>query len=216
MSAGADLLKLGIEPVPARKSASHGEAGYQRRPRDAYFTEPWVTRALLAAVDFRAPGDYCSVIWEPACGDGRMAREIAAAGYRVVATDIENYGYGRPGVDFLAERHAVAASGIITNPPFDLARQFILHALDLTRAQGGKVAILQRHEFDAPRSNWPLFEPPFAAKLNLHKRPRWADGPDKASPRFAYSWFLWDWGWVGEPVLRFLPDPTEHTSGRML
>ncbi len=44
-----------IERYRERKSASHGEAGYARRPLDAYFTEPWVTRALIAAVDFQLP-----------------------------------------------------------------------------------------------------------------------------------------------------------------
>ena len=59
-------------------------------------------------------------------------------------------------------------TAIITNPPFGtLARRFIQRALALTREANGKVAILQRHEFDAPRVNWPLFEWPFAAKLVL-------------------------------------------------
>ena len=46
----------------------------------------------------------------------------------------------------------------------------------------GKVAILQRHEFDAPVGNHPLFASPFAAKLILHKRPRWVDGPEAGKP----------------------------------
>src|SRR5690242_1329414 len=90
---------------PERKSASHGEAGYARRERDAYFTEPWVTRALLDAVLLTRPPSWSSpsqcTVWEPACGDGRMARVIAERGYPVVATDIADWGYGRPGVDFL-------------------------------------------------------------------------------------------------------------------
>jgi hypothetical protein len=198
---------LGTERQPERRSASHGEAGYERRPLDAYFTEPWVTRALIAAVTFRVedqPPD--AVVWEPACGDGRMARPLEAAGYKVVASDIADYGYGETGRDFLHSvppRHVVA---VVTNPPFDQAVAFIDRALDATEPLRGKVAILQRHEFDAPAKNHPLFKPPFAAKLVLHKRPRWSD-EDKASPRFAYAWYLWDWRHRGPPILRYLPDP---------
>lgn len=230
MSATADLLKLGIEPVAPRKSASHGEAGYERKERDFYPTEPWVTRALLKAVDFRREAydrDWNirgSMIWEPACGDGRMAEPLREAGYQVVASDIGDYGYGNIRFDFLepetalliADRGPLAA--IVTNPPFDLAVPFIIRALELTKATQGKVAILQRHEFDAPASNRPLFQLPFAAKLILHKRPRWSDGPDKASPRFPYAWYLWDWAHQGPPILRWLPDPDKSApaSGALL
>jgi hypothetical protein len=69
------------------------------------------------------------------------------------------------------------------------------------------VAMLQRHEFDAPISNHPLFKPPFVAKLVLPRRPRWIDGAQAASPRFPYAWYVWDWQqYVFEPVLKYLPD----------
>jgi hypothetical protein len=91
--------------MKSRKSASHGEAGYARRPHDAYFTEPWVARALLAAVDL---GARRTVVWEPACGDGRMARPLAEAGYRVKASDIAEWGFGTQGVDFLDRQPALS------------------------------------------------------------------------------------------------------------
>lgn len=198
-----------------RKAATLGEAGYARRTGDSYFTEPWVTRALIAAVNFSPPGKARSetLIWEPACGDGRMAQPLKAAGYTVVASDIADHGYGETGVDFLSDfmsvneisPHLVAA--IVTNPPFDTVDLFIERALELTRPTKGRVAMLQRHEFDAPRKNHRFFRAPFAAKLVLHKRPRWVDGEEKASPRFPYAWFLWDWRWRAEPVIRYLPDP---------
>lgn len=229
MSAAQDPPKLGFEAdaptdaAAARKSASHGEAGYARRPRDAYFTEPWVTRALVAAADLAPPGRARgdTVIWEPACGDGRMAEPLKAAGYQIVASDIAYYGYGVRAVDFLDPASAVASSAlacdaIVTNPPFDRAVEFIVRALRLMEPRRGKVAILQRHEFDAPVSHHPLFAWPFAAKLVLHKRPRWADD-DTASPRFPYAWYLWDWRHAGQPVLDYLPDPDRPAVvGRLL
>jgi hypothetical protein len=207
------------ERQPERKSASHGEAGYERAANDFYPTEPWVTRALCQAVEF----DNRGILWEPACGDGRMAKELDRWHAAVVASDIADYGFGETGRDFLdpatvkwlADLRAGAIAAIVTNPPFDQAVAFITRALELTRPSEGRVAILQRHEFDAPAKNHPLFAPPFAAKLILHKRPRWSD-EDKASPRFPYSWYIWDWRHQGPPVLRYLPDPDKPAKARLL
>lgn len=210
-----------------RRSASHGEAGYERRPHDAYFTEGWVTRALLNAVDLSPPSKQrrATVVWEPACGDGRMSRELDGAGYIVVSSDIADWGFGSPGIDFLDPGASVLLSGlpsggpdaIVTNPPFGTdARRFVQRALDLTKDFRGKVAMLQRHEFDAPATNHPLFRPPFAVKLMLHKRPRWSDEPETASPRFPYAWYLWDWRHEGPQILRYLPDPAKTAAERLL
>lgn len=216
MSAQAFTLTA---PLPyRRKLPSFGEAGYKRLPQEAYFSPPWITRSLLAAIEL-GPADRPRsevLVWEPACGDGGMAREIEAAGYRVAASDIADYGYGTTGVDFLhddsqARARAAGAFAIVTNPPFgELAVEFIRRGLALTRPVGGRVLMLNRHEFDAPKGRRSLFDWPFAAKLNLPRRPQWiaqqASGKQTA-PRFAFSWFLWDWQWFGEPVLRWLPEP---------
>lgn len=209
MSAGADLFKLGIEPIKTRKAATLGEAGYERKERDFYPTEPWVTRTLVKYIDFHQSGD-ARLVWEPAVGDGRIADVLRGAGYSVVGSDIHDYGWdGTYLIDFLRFRQwpfAELAAGIVTNPPFDLAREFIVRALELTRRVQGKVAILQRHEFDAPRINHDLFRLTGGVKLVLHKRPRWSED-DKASPRFPYAWYIWDWRqdgawrtlWCGDP-----------------
>jgi hypothetical protein len=195
---------LGHELPKPRKSASHGEAGFERAARDAYFTEPWVTRALLMALEPELRS-RAQTIWEPACGDGRMVKEIANAGYSVLASDIHDYGYPHTRLwDFLTERPAGPLSVVITNPPFDLARQFIVRALEVTEPLKGIVAILQRHEFDAPKTNRPLFMWPFSRKLILPRRPRWTDGADKASPRFPYAWYVWDWAHEGLPLIGWL------------
>lgn len=53
----------------------------------------------------------------------------------------------------------------MTNPPFDLAVQFIRLALEMTKFACGKVAMLQRHEFDAPAKNYPLRNRPPIERL---------------------------------------------------
>lgn len=222
MTAGADLLRLGIEPVKTRKAATLGEAGYERKERDFYPTEPWVTEALCQAVEF----DNRGILWEPACGDGRMAKVLDRWHAAVVSSDIADYGYGETGIDFLDPSslawlqnvRANKLAAIVTNPPFDLARQFIVKALELTKESHGKVAMLQRHEFDAPRTNHELFRITGGTKLILHKRPRWSED-DKASPRFPYAWYVWDWCEAGGMwTTTWCPDPGQSlpSEGRLL
>ena len=109
----------------------------RRIPNEFYPTPPEATRALLSVEAFDGP------IWEPACGDGRIAKVLAKHGHRVVATDLHSYGFGQPGINFLGcNEHR--ARHIVTNPPYGwgLADRFLARALALTAKTGGKVAML--------------------------------------------------------------------------
>jgi predicted nucleic-acid-binding Zn-ribbon protein len=82
-----------------------------RAAYDYYPTPPEATRALLAAEQFDGS------IWEPACGEGHLAKVLTDAGYDVTSTDLVDYGFGTPSQDFLAERKPLAKH-IVTNPPY--------------------------------------------------------------------------------------------------
>lgn len=97
---------------------------YARAPSDFYPTGEPLAEAL-PGLEYLGPR-----AWECACGDGQLARIIAAAGVQVVATDKYAWGYGREGVDFLKARRLFAPI-IVTNPPFSQWREFAEHALSL-------------------------------------------------------------------------------------
>src|SRR5262249_43677850 len=124
---------------PARPVCGCGQPDYSgtRAPFEFYPTPPSAIRALLSVELFA--GD----IWEPACGNGAISKELAAAGYDVVSTDITDWGYGEPGHDFLACQ-SPRARNIVTNPPYGygLADQFVSTALRFTAGTGGRVAML--------------------------------------------------------------------------
>src|SRR5262245_27192736 len=128
------------------------ETGYARVERDNYPTPAWVIDALAEHVDLRG-----RIVWEPACGDGRMSKALEAAGcVRVYSTDIVNGYVGQDRVlDFLLGRipDLPRCDGGVTNPPFGLrgklAEAFIERGLQLI-ASGywGFYALLLPHDFD--------------------------------------------------------------------
>ncbi len=187
--------------LKVRKSAVVGETGFKRIANDAYFTEPCVTEALLNTICL--PQN----VWEPACGDGSgIVAPLRSFGHSVFASDLHEYPWRGPaevrpdvGRDFLkSDLPFESIEAIVTNPPFgDMSEAFIWHAIELMTPVRGKIAILQRTDYDAAKSRRGLFatHPAFSHKLVLHRRPRWIHDKPKSeqkAPRFQYAWFLWD------------------------
>ena len=182
-----------------------------RAPFEFYPTPPEGTRSLLSVESFDGP------IWEPACGDGAIAREFAAAAYDVVATDIAAYGYGQAGADFLQET-APRAKHIITNPPYGrgLADRFIGHALMLTRKTGGSVAmLLNLASLCHPTRHAKFLNTPPAAIYGLDELVCWPSGDPRGATRSTlshrYCWVVWKHGHVGKPSFWWLA--TAHFTG---
>lgn len=81
-------------------------------------------------------------IYEPACGFGHMAKAWQMNGYKVVASDLFDYGYGEPGLNFIYSSFK-DYDWLITNPPFSLAHDFIEKAY----ANGKPFALLLKQQF---------------------------------------------------------------------
>ena len=190
------LISVGGDSVAQRSS------GYQRKRNDAYYTPAWVTRALLPHIP-----PQVKAIWEPACGRGAIVSELRIGGYGVVATDLKD------GQNFLDQEFLIEA--VITNPPYGLAEEFITHALIMTRAHLGFVAMLLSTDFDHAKRRRHLFGrcPQFAKKLVLTKRIVWFN-PVVASPSSNHGWFCWDWQHRGPPVLEYYYENQDEAPKR--
>jgi predicted RNA methylase len=193
------------------------ESDYERNENERYFTEGWVTRALVKHLpDYVLQGK----IWEPAAGRGDMAGVLMDQGCDVECSDIDmtefnlDPGIGRV-MDFLKEPVDFAwseeYSAIITNPPYgggkvkyegksmEPAEAFVRKALDTGIPY---VAMVLRSEFSSASGRMDLFRPGmgFAYEIVLTTRPRWdwwfRDKP-KSSPRHNFSIFVWDREWEG-------------------
>lgn len=169
-----------------------------REKDDFYPTPAPATRALLALEKF-APR-----VWEPACGDGAITRELEAAGYSVESTDLLDRGCGMSRIDFLMERRLLAPD-IVTNPPFKLAEEFVRHSLDLG---AGKVAMMLRLAWLEGSARKRLFDStPLARVLIASRRLSMARGGEdmtgRAGSMIAFAWFVWDREHAGPPALKW-------------
>ena len=98
---------------------SQRDSGYIRIERDLYETPEWVTLALLPHLP------KLDMIWECAAASGKMARALTNAPAYVVSTDIDK------NENFLNYWSPIAGcDAIITNPPYELATEFISHAFN--------------------------------------------------------------------------------------
>jgi hypothetical protein len=203
---------MSVQTDPALYSSN-----FERIENERYFTEHWVTKALIP---FVPPYVMDRIVWEPSCGRGDITQVLQEEGFDTFSSDIDisefnhDLGKGREH-DFLTSPFDFAMveeySAIITNPPYgkdapgepSLSDKFVQHALDL---QIDLVAMLLRAEFNSAGKRVDLFDRsknPFAFEVVLTSRPRWdwwfekaADEPNHG-PRHNFSWFVWDRRWEG-------------------
>ncbi|MBK8159146.1 MAG: SAM-dependent DNA methyltransferase [Rhodospirillaceae bacterium] len=180
---GLGAMMLGGKAEPA------GRTGSERQAHDFY---PTPEEATLALLDAEWPHLLAVArhggIWEPACGDGRLARVLERKGFKVIGTDLIYRGYGdRRRRDFLAEREPLARA-IITNPPFqsDIVVDFIQQALTLCP---GYVAMLLKATFFHAAERQDLFRryPP-AMIYPLAWR---LDFLGLGAPALECAWYVW-------------------------
>lgn len=163
----------------------------RRHIDDWYPTPPAATESLLSVETFD------KYIWEPACGDGAISTVLQTFQYQVTSTDLNYYGFGIAGRDFLLETQKEADT-IITNPPYKLANQFVRHAINLGV---NKHAWLLRLAFLEGKARYEILyrdNPPariyvFSSRLTI-----WRGDEDQAwygtSGKTAYAWFVWEKG----------------------
>ena len=174
----------------------------ERQSHDYYATEPKATELLLSEETF-AP-----VIWECACGEGHMAKVMEAHGYQVISTDLIYRGYGdEKSVDFLHEPIADFNGDIITNPPYKYALQFVEKALERVKP-GRKVAMFLKLQFLEGKSRKQFFlkHPPKTVYVSSSRLICAMNGEFEKYPSsaVAYAWFVWEKGYKGNPIIKWI------------
>lgn len=183
-----------------------GKQAHEVVPRhkdDFYATPPEVTRAFLWQENERLRGN---MIWEPACGDGAIARQLSMFGFGVEPTDKTPRFRARE-IDFF-EYAQIPPRTIVTNPPYKEMTakadyRWLRHCFDLGAEY---VALLLNLNWMCGGSKLPalLDEHPISRIYVL----RWRiDFTGKGAPPHQHAWYVWDKHHEGETVLRFLDKP---------
>jgi hypothetical protein len=185
------------------RSTQAGRHSLADRRDDHYTTSPGAARALLLAEPLPLR------IWDPCAGVGTIVAELRAAGHEVVASDLVNYGIpitapGYYGVDFLLEWRAPAGcEGIVCNPPYKLASQFVRHALTLVPV----TCMLLRLAFLESINRSDILENGqlarvlvFRKRLPMVHRHGWEGR--RASSAMPFAWFVWRRAWCGNAEIK--------------
>lgn len=178
-----------------------GASNHSREDRaenDLYTTPPDAVRALLEREQF-APQ-----IWECASGLYHISNVLMEYGHNVFNSDIVDRGNNAV-IDFLNCDRSWHGD-IITNPPYKIALPFARKALQVVD-DGQKVAMLLRIQFLEGQERRKFFDkhPPktvyvFSKRIRCSK-----DGKTPAeSSAVCFCWFVWEKGYNGEPVIKWL------------
>ena len=180
-----------------------GHTAEERQIDDYYATEPIAVEYLLENESFT------NTVWECACGEGHISNVLAQNGYTVLNSDIVDRGYPNTSeIDFLGFEGTISYD-IITNPPYKYAAEFVERAIEVVE-KGNKVAMFLKLTFLEGKKRKALFKkyPPktiyvSSSRLKCAKNGDF-DGSGSTSSAVAYAWFVWEKGFNGEPVIRWI------------
>lgn len=97
---------------------------------------------------------------------------------------------------------------MITNPPYKFAQRFVEHALKITDANA-KIAMFLRIQFLEGKARRKLFDtcPPktiYVASSRLQCALNGDFEGFKASSAVCYAWFVWQKGYTGDTVVKWI------------
>jgi len=148
-------------------------------------------------------------IWECACGDGAISKVLDKhyPTNEIFSTDIIDRGYGKGGIDFL--KTEIKVDNIITNPPFNLAKEFIERAISSARKKVimfAKIQLLESADRKALFDKYPaktIYV--FSKRINplRNGNPTNENGKKWAST-MCFAWFVWEIGYKGKMTIEII------------
>ena len=185
-------------------TGSSNHTSKNRSDNDLYTTDPKALERLLEVKKLH------SSVWECACGLGHLSEVLRANGYKVLSSDIKNYGYihQTDEIDFLSysQKGTKANLDIVTNPPYLKALEFCAKALEIIN-DGYYVVMFLRLQFLEGKKRKAFFDkfPPkeiyvFSDRINCLD----PFGENPKSSAICYAWFIWEKGFQGNPSIYWL------------
>lgn len=175
----------------------------EREVRDFYATPEIATRKLLEQEKFS------SHIWECACGARHISKVLEYFGYKVTNSDIVDR-WGNDVCDFLMYNKELSKGiSIITNPPYKYAQEFVEKALQVLQ-KDEKCAFLLRLQFLEGIKRRKIFDanPPKTVYVFSKRVQCCINGEFEkykgVGSAIAYAWFVWQKGYKGDTVIKWI------------
>lgn len=176
-----------------------------REQHDYYATDPIAVRKLIAALRI----DRNRKIWECACGEGHLSKELLSLGYDVYSSDLIDRGYGDV-LDFLETNDLPKKCDVIlTNPPYKYTNEFVKHSLDLLPDGGLCYMLLNINQLAGQKRYNEIYSRlPMKYVFVFSSRVQCAKNADfsktKGYGAINYGWFVWEKGFCGDTVIKWL------------
>ena len=176
---------------------------------DYYATHPDATQWLMRQYRDTFFKDTTGV-WEPACGEGHLARVLTEYGLDVFNSDIVDRGWAGQNETRNFYNYTTMPEGtntIITNPPYKGALAFVRHAYNLLPT-GGRMAMLLKIQWMESASRYPFFAecPPsivavFVSRVHCARNGNFERYSQNMQ---AYAWWLWEKDHHGPTLLEWI------------
>jgi len=189
---------LGVVPSTKALSIVGSSRNNGEREVDDFYPTP-----IYAVEELLKREVFIGNIWECACGKGDISEVFKNKGFEVRSTDLIDRGYGEQ-QDFL--KSDFVADNIVTNPPYKLALEFVLHS---KKSSNRKIAMFLKTVFLESSSRYEMFQDkefPLKTVYQFSKRLALYQGgkENKGGGMIAYAWYVWDKDYVGKPTIEWI------------
>ena len=176
-------------------ATNHSKKG--RMDNDFYSTPRIAVEELLKIESFDGS------ILECACGTGAISKVLSEKiDNTIISKDLIDRGFGETGIDFLKE--TTRYDNVITNPPFNLSKEFVEKAIEISN---NKVAFLMRIQFLEGKKRLELFNknPPSRVYVFSYRLPYLrGDDEQPETSAMCLCWFIWNKSYKGDTILKWI------------
>jgi hypothetical protein len=171
----------------------------KRKKNDFYETPYSMTKQFLLLNLF----DRRKTIVEPAAGNGAISGELYPYGFG----NVVSYDLYKDEIDFLTDKEKYPQ--MITNPPYSLAKEFILHAKEIITEKFALLLPLsylhgkERYDVIWTDKVFPLSEIYVFTRYPLLGEPLRDDGKYETGMQ-VYAWYVWDKKCSHPPIIKWI------------
>ena len=183
---------------------SSAHSTHDREINDFYQTPSHAVENFIECFVNRDGNQINLNVWEPSCGLGAISEVLKQYGHIVTSTDLIDRGYGKQ-KDFLICNENMGKGDIMTNPPFQILKEYLEKGLFLLE-EGQQLILLMRLLCLEGQARNKIFQKYPIKYVYVHTSRISCSKPNTTfQSAMAYAWYIWEKGYKGETIIKWLP-----------